>query len=411
LRFDISPASFTDSDSRAAKKVFITGVSVAVQRQGTGWYGPAPHWKILEIFYSNLRQYYFGALQVFGSSGRTGYDFALPDSLEFVILNDAPYARLGRIKESPRLYSRLLRAVAASDYVYVRLPSWSGLAAWRCARWLGKPYWVSLHGDWPQILQTYVGNAHTLPLRLYYQFNQWQVERTLQKVLARAKGAFFVGQALYEHLRPDHVPSVAYQDVAHFADEVWKPQAKSRAGPVTLVFVGEVTRAKGIDVLIQALGQLADRKLQVRLIVVGRGAETAALLKQTIPGVEIDVKGWVAHGEDFDNLFRQSDALILPSRTEGVPRVVIEAMVRATPVIATRVGGVPDLLGMGSRGWLIDVDDPAGIATAVQELVSDESQRMMKVQEATSYVTVHDKTYWTEVVGAQLGQIDPDLIG
>lgn len=392
------------------KKVFITGLNVAVQYRNNICYGATPHWDIMELFYQNLSSFNFGAVQIFGGAGRSEYDLPLGDSHKLVLLNERPYLRTGRIIETPRIYARLFQAISASDYVYIRFPSWVGLAAWRCANWLKKPYWVSIHGDWSHILQTYVQNANSSLSHLYYSINQKQVELSLIKILGSASCVFFVGKALYDkfHFHTSH--SVVYEDVVHNSEDVWQPRRVIHSNHITLLFIGEVTIAKGVDVLLQAIEHIARKGTQIHLIVAGRGPETEKLLGQTIQGVKIDYRGWVSHGESFDNLFREADALVLPSRTEGVPRVIIEAMVHALPVIATNVGSISELLGSGSRGWLVSVGNASELAEAIIDLQSNEEKRLLKIEEGISYVRTHDRTYWTNVIGKNLRQIDPGLV-
>lgn len=396
--------------SSVARRVLIVGLNVAVQQRDGLWYGSAPHWKIMEIFYQNLLSCQFGAIRVFDKTGRSVYDLALEKDLDVLLLNESPYLGLGRIRETPRVYHRLLRVVSNADYVYVRFPSWVGLAAWRCARWLGKPYWLSVHGDWSQILKAYMTGSKSALARIYYKFNHQLAVQSQQTAMAHARCVFFVGEELCRRLHPAHVPTTIYQDVIHLAGDVWEPCQRPLRTRVTLLFVGEISRAKGVGVLLEAVAHLAHLGYSLKLILVGQGPEIETLKRQTIPNVELDVKGWMSHGESFDRLFREADALVLPSFSEGVPRVVLEAMVRATPIIATRVGSIPDVLGQGTRGWLVDAGDAQGIASAVEDLLSNESIRLAKLEAAASYVRTYDKSYWMRVIWAQLKQIDPGLV-
>ncbi len=117
------------------------------------------------------------------------------------------------------------------------------------------------------------------------------------------------------------------------------------------------------------------------------------------------MKGWVAQGASFDKLFLESDALVLPSLTEGVPRVIIEAMVRATPVIGTRVGDIPEMLGEGSRGWLVPPSDSNALVEAIDNFITCKSEREAKVRDSVEHVKKYDKFYWAELIKNGLGNI------
>jgi glycosyltransferase involved in cell wall biosynthesis len=69
------------------------------------------------------------------------------------------------------------------------------------------------------------------------------------------------------------------------------------------------------------------------------------------------------------------DVLVLPSYTEGLPRVVLEAQATGTPVIATRVGGVPEVIRDSETGLLVDPRRPSQLAKALDRLVTDETER------------------------------------
>lgn len=387
------------------KHVFITGLSVLVQKNNGHWYGPTPHWNILELFYESMPAYSFGALQTYPGIGRNTCDRRLNDSLEVLTLNQGPYTEIGRIKEAPYLYSRLMRYVASTDYVYVRLPSWVGLSALHCACILNKPFFLSLHGDWEVILRMYEKNAKNIHSRLYYKVMQRYVKTLLNTYIHKSEISFFVGNTLRNKFSQVSRSTVAYHDSTHLAKDVWSPRNICKNDKTTLLFVGEISKAKGVDILIDALKILSQSGREFRLIFVGQGPEYQNIQSLTIPNVSIEMKGWVAQGASFDKLFLESDALVLPSLTEGVPRVIIEAMVRATPVIGTRVGDIPEMLGEGSRGWLVPPSDSNALVEAIDNFITCKSEREAKVRDSVEHVKKYDKFYWAELIKNGLGNI------
>lgn len=129
----------------------------------------------------------------------------------------------------------------------------------------------------------------------------------------------------------------------------------------SLVFVGALERVKGLDILLGATRRLGD----VRLRVIGRGSLAETL---DVPGVRHDE--WLPARELADVL-DESWALVLPSRSEGFGRVVIEAARRARTTVATRVGGIPDLVEDGVTGLLVPPDDEPALAAALRRLLDD----------------------------------------
>jgi glycosyltransferase involved in cell wall biosynthesis len=73
-------------------------------------------------------------------------------------------------------------------------------------------------------------------------------------------------------------------------------------------------------------------------------------------------------------LYHEFDAFVLPSHTEGLPRVVLEAQATGTPVVATRVGGVPEVVSEGETGRLVDPGEPIELASVLNPLLTDEAE-------------------------------------
>jgi glycosyltransferase involved in cell wall biosynthesis len=135
-------------------------------------------------------------------------------------------------------------------------------------------------------------------------------------------------------------------------------------------WVGRLSREKGGDVLVEALGRLGG--LPVVACVIGDGPERLVLERRARELGLADRVRWCGVRNDAGRLFSAFDAFILSSRTEGTPIVVLEAMQARVPVVATAVGGVPDILGPG-EAWLVGTEDPGAIAAAVRELHAEPS--------------------------------------
>ncbi len=148
------------------------------------------------------------------------------------------------------------------------------------------------------------------------------------------------------------------------------PVPRASAGPV----VGTLSRldwTKGIDVLFSALPCLPE----VTAVVVGKGDAEASLRAMAARmGVSDRVvfAGWT----DQPGAWLQSfDVFVLPSRAEGLPLSICEAMLSGLPVVATAVGSVPEVVVDGTTGLVIPVDDPDALVRALQSLVSDPALR------------------------------------
>ena len=135
-------------------------------------------------------------------------------------------------------------------------------------------------------------------------------------------------------------------------------------GPV--LSVGRLVPEKGMDVVIDSCARLGRP-----LVIAGRGPESPVLQAQAAD-LRADVRftGFLDR-EALDELYRQSSVVVLASHSEGTPNVVLEAMAHARPVVATRVGGIPDLIEDGVNGLLMSVGDSDALTSALSRLAAD----------------------------------------
>jgi glycosyltransferase involved in cell wall biosynthesis len=142
----------------------------------------------------------------------------------------------------------------------------------------------------------------------------------------------------------------------------------ARAGAV---FVGRLTRQKGVHVLLEALARLRREGLTLDLLIVGDGPERAALKAQAIAaGLPVVFTGFVPPEQVAAHL-RDRRVFILPSEREGLGLAVAEALTQGVPVVATRSGGIPDLVTDPEAGILVPPNDPSALATAIREAATN----------------------------------------
>ncbi len=127
---------------------------------------------------------------------------------------------------------------------------------------------------------------------------------------------------------------------------------------------------KGLDTLVAALPHLLRRRPDVHLVIIGRDDGMGAYLRQlaAVAGVGAMVH-LMGQRPDAAALLRQFDVFVLPSRVEGLPVALLEAMALERPVVVTPVGGVPEVVEDGREGLHVPVGDPEAIALAVDRLL------------------------------------------
>lgn len=147
-------------------------------------------------------------------------------------------------------------------------------------------------------------------------------------------------------------------------------------GRVIGIIVARIDNLKGHDTLIKSLAILRDQNVAMTLLVVGDGVERSNI-EELARKHNLDAE-WVrflGFRSDVPDLLEASDFFVLPSLTEGLPLSVMEAMTHHLPIIATPVGGIPELIQDFKHGMLVPVGDVEKLATSMKILVEDKSLR------------------------------------
>ena len=174
--------------------------------------------------------------------------------------------------------------------------------------------------------------------------------------------------------------------------------------------IGRLSPEKGHKDFVTALGIVARRGARVSAVLVGDGPSRAALEAQVRElglGDRVHFTGYIQAPE---RVFEDVDLMVLPSYTEGLPNVVLESLVMDVPVLATRVGGTPDVLTDGESGRLIEPGDPEGMADGILAFLADRAGWQAMARRGREHVLAHFdfrartrrlEQIYTEMVGSR----------
>jgi glycosyltransferase involved in cell wall biosynthesis len=157
-------------------------------------------------------------------------------------------------------------------------------------------------------------------------------------------------------------------------------RARRPPPPARILFVGYLRHEKGLDVLLSAFEQLR-RERDCELEIVGPGGPEAlgedieGQLARLIDEGSVRTIGALPFGPDLFQRYADADVLALPSRSEGTPRVLVEARAFGCPVVATRVGGIPTSVEDDVDGLLVEPDDAGALAGALRRVLDDPTTR------------------------------------
>ncbi len=156
------------------------------------------------------------------------------------------------------------------------------------------------------------------------------------------------------------------------------PRTSVTGGAKNIGFVGRLSDEKAIPILMAAFVRVRQRLENAILTIVGTGPlEQQLKAYATTLGVAEYIR-FAGHLPNSFKALKEFDLFVLPSRTEGCPIVILEAMAMGLPVVATRVGGSPELVADGESGLLVPPNDPAAMAEAVLKIltVNDVARQM-----------------------------------
>ena len=137
-----------------------------------------------------------------------------------------------------------------------------------------------------------------------------------------------------------------------------------------ILFLGRICRDKGIGELLEAVSRIHESGRDVQLLVGGIFEDQEYKKKIAARGDFVKYLGWVS-GAEKDKYLKECGILALPSYYEGFGIVVIEAMLRRSAVVASCVGGIPDIIDDGTDGLLVPVKDSVALEEAILKLIDD----------------------------------------
>lgn len=221
-----------------------------------------------------------------------------------------------------------------------------------CSRFAGIPWLAVAHGWTAENWKIEVYNA---------------LERFLLK---RADVAVAVSPPLYDTLQAlrGTKPTHLVYNAIDLQTPVVNPVSPER---LTLGVIGRFSPEKGQDVMLDALPAVLAANPQVHLRIIGDGQERPALEAQAQRLGVADAVTFTGWRSDMPEQYAQLDALVLSSRSEGLPFAVLEAMSYGLPVIATRVGAIDHVITDTDTGWIVPANDVAGLAKGINLALED----------------------------------------
>lgn len=294
---------------------------------------------------------------------------------------------VGFFKSLPRLVTVIRARKKHSRAVIYRVPGILAFLYHCFAKPNNGKYAAEVVGD---PMDVFAKDASKSSLRPLFK---WLFVKMLQRQCAKATAIAYVTEYSLQRRYPPanwafdtHYSSIQLSD-----DDYLERSSYPLSQPLELICIGNLAQPyKGCDIMLKAVADLHDKGVQVRLRWIGGGAllqEMQSLAGQLAISQYCEFLGNIAQRETIRAALDSADIFVLPSRQEGLPRVLIEAMARSLNCIATDVGGVKELL---QDEYVIERDNVVQLSQAIQKMLQkSEEQRLLlgneNYKKATEY--------------------------
>ena len=269
-----------------------------------------------------------------------------------------------------RLALKVLKAMVLGrfDLVHAHWPMPAGLFGASLSRIRRKPFVLTSHG-------AYVSD---------FGARSRLIQFLVRRVLRSADTVIAVGHQHAEEVR--EAGDIAAGRIRVVDMGVWRPEApipkadaRRKLGLAEderiVIFIGNLYTRKGADILVRAAAALLETGARFRLIIGGEGP-VEPMLRELVDALsiadDVELIGGVA-SDDVFIWFSAADVCVVPSRSEPLGLVALEAMACGTPVIASSVGGLRQIIQPGENGLAFPYEDHARLAALIEEILSDEA--------------------------------------
>lgn len=366
-------------------------------------------WEMLRIFSDHLASPVFG-MQHAADDETLAYE--LPDSVEIVALS----CRRGKGKAVSTLLGRTLseevrNAIDRCHAVYLRQPSWACCDVFSYAR-SRKKVLASYHGDWADALRQAEGS---LARRTLNRAASFFVDHTMRSIARESEILFCVGRRLREKYGHFAKNCIEFANFLHTRQDIASERDVRITPPYRLLFIGGLEEYKGVKYLLQAAGHLRTQGVDFQLTIVGTGSLESSLKELSEReglGERVRFVGYIQHGAELLETYRQADLFVLPSiASEGTPKVLMEAMSQGTPVLASDVGSIRQLLDNGEYGLLVSPKDSRCLAGEIRRALETPVLRQSLAATGLALARASTRDRQEDIVRNALKKTIPQIMG
>ena len=364
-------------------------------------------WDMLRIFSDHM------ACPVFGMARQPDnetLEYPLPQGLNVISIPQG--TRVVDIFLGSGLSDEIKKTINSCYAVYLRLPLWACWEIFLYAKKKNKKIITSCHGDWAQ---TYRKRSAGMIKKCIFLALAKYVDHITKKIASHSEALFCVGQSLADMYGKYAKKSVVFANFLHSENDIAQPHPVCAGQPYKILFVGGLKERKGLKYLVEAVKNLTEKGISVKLAIIGSGSLEHQLREYSSKlGLNeiVEFVKYIQHGPDLMRVYRDSDVFVLPSiSSEGMPKVVMEAMTQGVPVVATDTGSTKYLLGNGKYGIVVPPADSIGLSSAIERIIRKPDLRSKFIEDGFELARKSTLQVQMAIVKAGLEVSVPEILG
>jgi glycosyltransferase involved in cell wall biosynthesis len=254
----------------------------------------------------------------------------------------------------------------------------SALVAWICGRFYRVPWLAFSHGY----------TSENRRITLYNRLDAW--------VLQHADAVVAMSRAMADQLAADGVPVNRIHVIHNAIDPAeysvggggspWRQRWSISANEVVLGVIGRLSPEKGQHIFLKAFQGVIAQAPNHRAVLIGDGPEKERLMQLVSRLGLTNHVLFTGHDSHIEELYPALDHVVIPSLSEGLPNVLLESLLYGKPVVATNVGGIPEILKPAEAGWMVPAGDVGALEHAMLAALQNAGRRTSRGAAGIEYV-------------------------
>ncbi|MAH08195.1 MAG: hypothetical protein CL961_00820 [Euryarchaeota archaeon] len=298
----------------------------------------------------------------------------------------------------PIMVYKSFKAIQHMDLVHARMPDYTGVIGAFLCKLKGTPVFCQIIDDW-FVLANSISPMRSFGLGVIMKLYLYIYDFT-ERLAAKNTLVFAQGRTAYLKHK-NNAETYMTISTAHRKEEVIEPSVRFKNGRKRILNVGRLNGVKNQALIIHALKALREKGEDWAFDHIGEGNRRESLEKLTSElGLQeyVQFHGKVAYGDALWKFFDRADVFVLSSRSEGTPKVILEALARGLPVVASSVSGVPDTILNEERGLLFEDNNPKQLLECLKRMSEDRCLREKCQSQGSEFAienSIEIQTQWT----------------